>query len=78
MTLFDKCPGAANIRSATIILKKCPNCGEKVELFSDEMQVKCDNCGFTVYNNIESCVQWCKYARACVGDELYKKLKKKE
>jgi ribosomal protein S27AE len=78
MTLFDKCPGAANIRSPTIILKKCPNCGEEVELFSDEMQVKCDNCGFTVYNNIESCVQWCEYARECVGDELYKKLKRKK
>jgi len=78
MTLLDKCPGAANIRSPTIILKKCPNCGEEVELFSDEMQVTCDNCGFAVYNDRESCVQWCKYARECVGDELYKKLKKKK
>jgi NADH pyrophosphatase NudC (nudix superfamily) len=77
VTLFDKCPGAANIQRPTIIIKKCPECGEEVELFSDEMQVKCDNCGFTIYNDLESCVQWCKYARECVGEELYRKLYKK-
>ena len=27
--------------------------------------------GFTVYNDTLSCVQWCKYARKCVGDEMY-------
>ncbi|HDP36364.1 MAG TPA: hypothetical protein ENN27_00625 [Candidatus Atribacteria bacterium] len=75
--MFDKCPGAANIRTPTIKIKKCPECGEEVEIFSDEMQVKCSNCGFTVYNDLQSCVQWCKYAKECVGEELYKKLKKK-
>jgi ribosomal protein S27AE len=78
MTMFNKCPGAANIRRPTIIRKKCPECGEEVELFSDEMQVKCGNCGFTVYKEIESCILWCKYAKECVGEERYKKLKMKE
>lgn len=76
--MFDKCPGAARIRTPTIKIKKCPECGEEVEIFSNELQVKCSNCGFTVYNDLESCVQWCKYAKECVGEELYKKLKKKK
>jgi len=25
-------------------------------------------------NDIESCVQWCKYAKECVGEEMYNKL----
>ena len=76
--MFDKCPGAAGIRTPTIITKKCPECGKEVELFSNEMQTRCSNCGFTVYNDLESCVQWCKYAKECVGEEAYNKLKEKK
>ncbi|NMA24382.1 MAG: hypothetical protein GX936_01810 [Clostridiales bacterium] len=36
----------------------------------------CDNCGFLVCNDIQSCVKRCKYARLCVGEELYNKLMK--
>jgi anaerobic ribonucleoside-triphosphate reductase len=71
--MFDKCPG--NLRTLTIKIKKCPECDEEVEIFSDETQVKCSNCGFTVHNDIQSCVQWCKYAKECVGEEIYNKLK---
>ena len=75
--MFDKCPGAAGIRTPTIIIKKCPECGREVEIFSNEMQTQCSKCGFTIYNDLESCVQWCQYAKECVGEEAYKKLKKK-
>ena len=30
-----------------------------------------ENVYATVYNDTLSCVQWCKYARKCVGDEMY-------
>jgi len=76
--MFDKCPGAANIRTPIIEIKKCPECGEEVEIFSDEMKVNCPNCDFTIYNDIQSCVQWCKYAKECVGEELYNRLRKKK
>ena len=75
--MFDKCPGAIGIRTPTIIIKKCPECDREVEIFSNEMQTKCSKCGFTIYNDLESCVQWCQYAEECVGEEVYKKLKKK-
>lgn len=71
------CPGAANISGTpTLKVKKCPECGSEVELFSSDSQRECGKCGFIVYNNITSCVQWCKSARECVGDEMYEKLMK--
>lgn len=74
--MFDgHCPGAANIRRPTLKIKKCPECGEEVEVFSTDIKVDCSNCGFTVYNDLESCIQWCKHAEKCVGGERYKKLK---
>ena len=27
-----------------------------------------------VYNDTLSCVQWCKYARQCVGDAMYEQM----
>ena len=69
----DHCPGSANLRTPTLAIKKCPQCGEEVELFSNDISVKC-NCGFEVYNDIASCVQWCKYAKECVGEEMYNNL----
>jgi len=76
--MFDSCPGAAQFtRTPTLKIKRCPECGGNVEIFSTDMQVKCDHCGFIIYNDLESCIQWCKYAKECVGEELYNKLKRK-
>ena len=74
--MFEKCPGAVGIRTPTIKTKKCPECGEKVEMLSNELQTNCPKCGFTIFDDVASCVQWCKYAEECVGTEMYKKLKK--
>ena len=75
--MFDKCPGASNIRTPTIELKACPRCGAEIEMFSSDMQIDCPECGFTVYNDLESCIQWCKYAKECVGEEVYERLMRK-
>ncbi len=40
-------------------------------LFSIDTQMPCEHCGFVAYNDTLSCVQWCRYARKCVGDEMY-------
>ena len=73
------CPGAANISGTpTLKIKKCPDCGTEVELFSTDIQQTCTNCGFIVYNNIQSCIKWCKSAKECVGEELYELLMKNE
>lgn len=74
----EQCPGAANIKGTpTLKIKKCPECDAEVEIFSTDIEAKCSNCGFIMYNDLESCIQWCKYAKECVGEELYKRLKTK-
>jgi NADH pyrophosphatase NudC (nudix superfamily) len=72
--MFDRCPGAANLRTPTLSIRKCPRCGEEVEIFSNDLKVTCDHCGFEIYNDLTSCVQWCKYAKECVGEETYRRL----
>ena len=72
--LLDNCPGAANIRGTPTITEKiCPDCGEIIEIFSVDRQSRCV-CGFTAYNDSQSCVRWCKHARECVGDEAYERM----
>lgn len=72
--MFRQCPGSANLRTPTLSMKKCPECGHEVEVFSSDIKVPCDNCGFMVYNEISGCVRWCKHARECLGEETYQKI----
>ena len=72
--MLDGCQGKP--RTPTIIEKVCPQCGELIELFSIDTQMACEKCGFIAYNDTLSCVQWCKYARKCVGDEMYEVMMK--
>jgi hypothetical protein len=73
--LDGNCPGAANIwGTPTLKIKKCPVCGGEVEVFSNDVKVNCERCGFTVYNDLQSCIAWCKYAKECVGEELYNQI----
>lgn len=72
MAILDGCQGRP--RTPTITEKVCPQCGNIIEIFSIDTEVACDNCGFVAYNDTLTCVQWCKYARKCVGDELYERM----
>ena len=70
--MLEGCQGKP--RTPTLHEKICPQCGNVIELFSIDTQVACDRCGFVAYNDTLSCVQWCQYARKCVGDEMYEKM----
>jgi ribosomal protein S27AE len=74
--IFSGCPGAARLKEPTIKEKICPVCGNTVEIFSVDASVKCDKCGFTIYNDEQNCIKWCKYAKQCFGEELYNRLVK--
>jgi hypothetical protein len=69
---MQRCPGASAIRTPTITEKICPECGKEIELFSIDPYVKCE-CGFIAYNDTQSCLEWCAYAKECVGDEVYER-----
>ena len=66
--IMEGCQGKPQIK---IMEKTCPQCGHEVEIFSVDTEAVCENCGTVIYNDTLSCVQWCKYARKCVGDEMY-------
>jgi len=72
--MLEGCQGRP--RTPTIIEKICPQCGHEIELFSIDTQMACEHCGFVAYNDTLSCVQWCQYARQCVGDEMYEQMMK--
>ena len=64
----------ARPKTPTSIEKVCPQCGHDIELFSIDTQMPCEHCGFVAYNDTLSCVQWCQYARECVGEEMYESM----
>ena len=66
----------ARPKTPTIIEKVCPQCGHEIELFSIDTEAKCEHCGFVAYNDALSCVQWCQYAKSCVGEEMYEHMMK--
>jgi ribosomal protein S27AE len=76
--LMDGCPGAANLRTPTLTLKRCPQCGEEIEIFSNEVSAACGKCGLIVYNDQASCIRWCRYAGECVGPEIVRKFREAE
>ena len=67
--MLEGCQGKP--RTPTIHEKICPNCGEIIEMFSIDTEMACEKCGFVAYNDTLSCVQWCQYAKKCVGEEMY-------
>ena len=69
---MSNCPGQDK-RKLTLEVIVCSSCGYKAEIFSDEIKVKCPKCkNLIVKDKLPSCVDWCKAAKACVGEEKYK------
>jgi hypothetical protein len=67
--LMDKCPGQdrKDIISRVVQCK----CGAEVEIFSDEIRIKCHNCKKFIYQeDLPNCLQWCKFP--CVLKKLEK------
>jgi NADH pyrophosphatase NudC (nudix superfamily) len=70
--MVSHCPGQ-DTRNLKVSLHKCPGCGAEVELFSDELKIKCRKCGTYVYKEkTPTCIEWCPSARQCLGEERWK------
>jgi hypothetical protein len=73
MSIF-KCPGAQRVTQPKPEIIKCPHCSKEVEIWTDEAKAVCPNCKKTVTRlKGQSCLDWCKYAKDCVGDKAYNK-----
>lgn len=73
--MFSKCPGQdeRNIKARII---DCPDCGYKIEIFSDEAKANCPKCKSLVCRvKLPSCIDWCKSARECIGEKRWRQLK---
>ncbi|MCX7661101.1 MAG: hypothetical protein N2Z79_00270 [Candidatus Omnitrophica bacterium] len=70
--MIFKCPGTDNLRQVKPELIKCYYCEKEVEIWSDESWINCPYCKKKISRKTEiSCVEWCKYAKNCVGEEIY-------
>ena len=73
--MIDQCPGQDK-RYLKVEIINCPDCGYSVEIFSDEIQIRCPKCkNLVCRDRLPSCVDWCKAARECIGEEMFKQLK---
>jgi len=73
MPYRQNCPGFG--KKLDIIIIKCPVCDTDVEFFSDELSRRCPACKKDILKDKSpSCVDWCKSARQCVGEKLWKDL----
>lgn len=72
--MIFKCPGAERFRQPEPEMVKCPFCAGEVEIWTDEVKATCPNCKKTVMRQEgQSCLDWCRYAKECVGDQVYNK-----
>jgi HD superfamily phosphodiesterase/predicted RNA-binding Zn-ribbon protein involved in translation (DUF1610 family) len=70
------CPGSQFMRQPAPEHFICPACKREVEIWTDEIRVRCPHCGQMVYRDPSmSCTEWCRYAEVCVGTEVYAKIK---
>ena len=73
MPYRQNCPGFG--KDLEIIIIKCPACNTDVEFFSDELARRCPECKKEILKDkAPSCIDWCKSARQCVGEKLWKEL----
>lgn len=73
----NTCPGSKEIKQPRPEDIRCRHCGEIIEIWSDETEVKCKYCGKLNMRFLgPSCIDWCPFAKECIGEEKYRRLKK--
>jgi hypothetical protein len=71
--MIDGCPGSQRFKKPYPEEIACPFCGAEAEIWSDEFQARCPKCARTVSRGPQSCLDWCKAAKECVGEEIYRR-----
>lgn len=64
----NTCPGIQEFTRPVVRYVKCHACGGNVEVWSDEDEGVCINCGakWTTPNSKASCLDYCEYAEQCI------------
>jgi DNA-directed RNA polymerase subunit RPC12/RpoP len=71
--MIFNCPGARKFKQPEPEIVRCPSCGSETEIWTDEIQAACPKCKHTIMRQPQgaSCLDWCKYAKECVGQQVY-------
>jgi len=70
--MIFECPGSQKFKQPEPETIKCRSCGEEVEIWTDEVEATCGRCKKKVSRESgQSCLDWCKYAKECVGEDVY-------
>ena len=73
---LEGCPGAKTFTQPTPEFVHCPMCHSEVEIWTDEVEAKCDGCGAMVTRELlQGCIDHCPSAKECLGEALYNKLR---
>jgi len=76
MGLHGSCPGAKLFKEIKPEYLSCPHCGKEIELWSDELVIRCKHCGgFVSKRRGASCIDWCKFAKECIGAQKFERLR---
>ena len=59
------CPGLNDYVRPKPEYKTCPECSSDVEIWSDEDESECSDCGNKIFRKVESCLKWCEYSQKC-------------
>ena len=69
-----KCPGSQRFSMPSPEIIRCQYCGGEVEIWTDETKAACPKCKKKITRpEGQNCLDWCKYAKECVGERLYDK-----
>ncbi len=69
---MTRCPGSTSFSQPKPDGVTCPDCGAEVEIWTDETKGVCPKCSRVVTRTLtQSCLDWCAYARDCLGDEMF-------
>lgn len=72
--MISECPGAKFFKQPEPEIMKCPFCSGEVEIWTDEVKTSCPHCkNIITRKQGQSCLDWCKYAKECIGIEAYNK-----
>ncbi len=77
MSLKDGCPGSREIRTPYPEEITCLWCDTVSEIWSDEAEMTCGNCGRVISREMKpSCIDWCPAAKECIGPDKYERLRR--
>lgn len=63
------CPGIEDFVRSSVEYMVCEECGGRVEIWSDEDDGECLDCGakYVKKEELPSCLEYCEYADRCKG-----------